>query len=62
MSTIRVIYFGEAPNFPATDQHPDAKRYKIEHALRGTIFVDAVDGKPTMKEINAFINPVPPSE
>lgn len=29
MSTIRVIYHGEAPAFPATDQHPDAMRYVV---------------------------------
>jgi hypothetical protein len=26
MSRVRVIYYGQPPAFPPTDQHPDAKR------------------------------------
>lgn len=29
MSQIRCIYHGHEPAFPATDQHPDAKRYYV---------------------------------
>lgn len=29
MSEIRTIYHGHEPNWPATDQHPDAKRYYV---------------------------------
>lgn len=47
---IRVVY-SEAPNFPATAQHPDAVRYKI-----GKWIVDAI-GKPTLAEVEAFVNP-----
>ena len=55
MSTIRVIY-GREPNFPATDQHPDAVRYKI-----GARWVDAIGGKPSAAEIDAVLNPPQPA-
>lgn len=29
MSQIRTIYHGHEPNFPATDQHPNAERYYV---------------------------------
>jgi hypothetical protein len=51
VSTIRCIY-DEEPTFPATDQHPDAKRYKV-----GGRWVDALGGKPTLAEIDAVLNP-----
>ena len=51
MSIIRVIYEKE-PNFPATDQHPDAVRYNV-----GEWVVDAIGDKPTMAEIQAVLNP-----
>jgi len=50
---IRVIYEQE-PKFPATDQHPDAVRYKI-----GSLWVDAMGGKPTQAEVDAILNPSP---
>jgi hypothetical protein len=53
MSTIRCIY-DKAPNFPATDQHPDAVRYQV-----GSKWVDAIGGQPTQAEIDAVLNPVP---
>lgn len=49
MSTIRVVYTAE-PSFPATDQHPDAVRYKIEDD-----WVDAIGGEPSPDELNAFL-------
>lgn len=49
MSTIRCIYV-VAPNFPATDQHPDAVRYQV-----GALFVDAIGGQPTLAEIEAVL-------
>lgn len=49
MSTIRCIYEQE-PNFPATDQHPDAVRYCI-----GARWVDAVGGEPTPAEIDKML-------
>ena len=45
MSTIRCIYSAE-PNFPATDQHPDAVRYQV-----AGVWVDAIDGEPTEAEV-----------
>lgn len=36
MSQIRVIYHGHEPNWPATDQHPNAKRYYVY--LDGRVF------------------------
>jgi len=40
MSAIRVIYEAE-PDFPATDQHPDAVRYRV-----GEYWVDAIGASP----------------
>lgn len=51
MTSIRVVYFAE-PNFPATDQHPDAVRYFV-----GGKWVDAIDGEPTEADLSAFLNP-----
>lgn len=51
MSQIRVIYEAE-PKFPATDQHPDALRYRI-----GRYWVDAVGGEPSAAEVDAILNP-----
>lgn len=53
MSTIRIIYT-EEPKFPATDQHPDAQRFKV-----GDVWVDALDGRPTQAEIDAVLMPAP---
>ena len=39
MSTIRVIYEAE-PDFPPTDQHPQAVRYQV-----GEYWVDAIGGE-----------------
>jgi hypothetical protein len=47
---IRVIYT-EEPNFPATDNHPDAARYFING-----YFVDAI-GEPTEQEVTDFLTP-----
>lgn len=54
MSQIRAIYYPEngqphQPNFPATDQHPDAYRYLV-----GIHYVDAI-GEPTQEEIDAVL-------
>lgn len=49
--TIRCIY-SEEPGFPATDQHPDAERYKV-----GVYWVDTMGGKPTQSEIDAVLHP-----
>lgn len=48
---IRCVY-ETAPNFPATDQHPDAARYEV-----GSYIVDAVGGEPSLDEVQAFLNP-----
>lgn len=59
MSQIRCIYLPAAdgtrtaPNFPATDQHPQAVRYPFDHPTRGALNVDAVGGAPTLAEVNA---------
>ena len=52
MSEIRAIYLNQAPDFPATDQHPDAVRYQV-----GTYWVDAVGGEPTLQEVEDVIDP-----
>jgi hypothetical protein len=51
--SIRCIYT-EEPNFPATDQHPDALRYKV-----GPVWVDAVGGEPTQADVDAVLTPPP---
>lgn len=54
--TIRAIYFPKAdgtpvfPDFPPTDQHPDALRYLV-----GVYVVDAVGVEPTTAEVDAVI-------
>lgn len=55
MTQIRTVYHGE-PQFPATDQHPDAKRYKV-----GAYVVDAIGGEPTLAEVQAVLNPPEPT-
>lgn len=47
--TIRCIYEAEPP-FPAMDQHPEAKRYRV-----GAHWVDAVDGEPTEAEVREIL-------
>lgn len=44
--------YQKKPNFPATDQHPDAKRYMVAGYV-----VDAVGGEPTEAEVEAHLNP-----
>jgi hypothetical protein len=57
MSTIRCIYHDTAPEFPASDQHPDARRYGPLTLTDGSIvFVDAI-GAPTSDEVLAVLNP-----
>lgn len=49
---IRVVYT-EQPNFPATDQHPNAARYIV-----GQYWVDAVGAPvPTLADVQAFLTP-----
>jgi hypothetical protein len=60
MSTIRVIYHGEQPTFPASDNHPQAVRYMVDHPTRGKLFVDARGGEPTLAEIDAVLAPPEP--
>lgn len=48
---IRTIYEAE-PNFPATDQHPDAKRIKIRNWV-----VDYIGDKPDQTEVDSMLNP-----
>lgn len=49
MSLIRCVYT-EEPDFPATDQHPDAVRYVV-----GEYFVDAIGDEPTLADVLAFL-------
>lgn len=49
MSTILVVYQA-APNFPATDQHPQAQRFQV-----GASVVDAIGIAPTQAEVDAFL-------
>ena len=51
MSAIRVVYDKE-PEFPATDQHHDAVRYRV-----GDYWVDALDGEPMLDEVTSFLRP-----
>lgn len=55
MSTIRVMYSVE-PNFPATDQHPDAVRYHITVDGREW-WIDALGGEPSADEVRAVLAP-----
>ncbi|MBR0700185.1 hypothetical protein JQ599_09760 [Bradyrhizobium diazoefficiens] len=58
MSVIRSIYHGVAPPFSAKDQHPDAGRYGPTKLPSGLIvYVDALDGPPTIEEIVAVLAP-----
>lgn len=58
MSQIRIIHHGHQPSSPATDQHPDAKRYgPITRANGGIVYVDALGGEPTLAEIEAVLAP-----
>lgn len=55
--TIRCVYMMKDPGFPATDQHPDAKRETV-----GQYVVDYLgDVPPTLAEVEAIINPPPKS-
>jgi hypothetical protein len=49
VSQILVIYSSEPP-FPASDQHPEAARYKV-----GDVFVDALDGEPSEDEVTEML-------
>lgn len=60
MSAIRCIYRGAPPEFPATDQHPDAVRHgPIALPDGSVVFVDALGGAPSLAEIDAVLNPPP---
>lgn len=50
-ATIRTIYQKE-PRFPASDQHPDAVRYRV-----GAYWVDAIGGEPTLAEVETVVAP-----
>jgi hypothetical protein len=50
------VVYSEEPNFPATDNNPDAIRYQINNN-----WVDALDGKPTANELNTFFAAAQPS-
>ena len=52
MTNILVVYSGQPPNFPATDQNIDAVRYQF-----GNMWVDAIGGRPTQVELDAFLTP-----
>lgn len=58
--SIRCVYAGSAPDFPASDQHPDAVRYG-PLAIGGAVyFVDAIGGQPSNDEILAVLEPAGP--
>jgi len=59
-TTIRCIYHGAAPDFPATDQHPQAKRYGPVLIEGVNYFVDAIDGAPSREDVIAVLKPPPP--
>lgn len=62
MTTIRVIYHGTPPNFPATDQHPDAVRYG-PYTIAGIpgYWADCIGGAPTIAELAKMLAPGVPS-
>jgi hypothetical protein len=56
--TIRCIYQTSPPDFPATDQHPDAVRYgPLTPSKGGIVYVDAIGGQPTVAELDAILSP-----
>lgn len=56
MSEIRCIYHGSAPDFPASDQHPEAVRYgPITLSTGQSVYVDAIGGPPTVPEIERVL-------
>jgi hypothetical protein len=62
MSHIRCIYREVPPDFPATDQHPDAVRFgPIDVPGLGLVFADALGGEPSADEIAAIFNPPAPT-
>jgi len=58
--TIRCIYRDVAPDFPATDQHPDAARFGPIIVDGATYFVDAIGAAPTAEDIRAVLSPAAP--
>lgn len=52
MTRIRSIYEVE-PNFPATDQHPNAERFPVSIGIFR--FADCVGGAPTQAELEAHL-------
>lgn len=57
MSQIRCVYRGAPPDFPATDQHPDALRFGPITVNGDDYFVDAIGDAPTIDEIAAILDP-----
>lgn len=53
MSDIRYVKEGpDLPNFPATNQHPNAVRYRV-----GNYWVDAIGDEPTAQEVSDYVSP-----
>jgi hypothetical protein len=53
---IRCVYEVKEPNFPATDNHPQAVRYHFN--ISGVDYwVDAVGTPPTLQEVTDFVSP-----
>lgn len=61
MTQIRTVYHPgpdgkrREPNFPATDQHPQAVRYAVDHPVAGLLTVDAVGPAPTATEVDVHL-------
>lgn len=55
MTTIRIVYWVE-PNFPATDQHPDALRTTLTFE-GNTVWVDYIGDVPTVDDVDAVVHP-----
>ncbi|UZE47904.1 hypothetical protein ONR75_24010 [Rhodopseudomonas sp. P2A-2r] len=63
MSRIRCIYRDAPPEFPASDQSPDAVRYgPLDMPDGSQVFVDAIGGEPTIGEIEGVLTPTAPPE
>jgi hypothetical protein len=60
MTVVRCVYITTPPDFPPTDQHPDALRYGPRVVDGITVLVDAIGGEPTDADIRAVLDPPSP--
>lgn len=53
--TIRIVYHHAPPDFPATDQHPDAHRYGPIVVDGVAYWADCIGGEPSADDIRQFL-------